>query len=141
MISRLGRSQQLSPAERVEVKARRTRRQALEPTRHTAAPSYDNVVHDTITSQLSTLTTHMKLLADLVAVMVASSSRPSNACDQRHTVICPYCNKRRHTEDTCYQRQYDFKCDADDLASTENVVFVGLEPSAPPITRALWALP
>jgi hypothetical protein len=67
------------------------------PAEVTRSPSSENVVHEAIVAQLSTLTTQMKALPHSVAAMVASSSRPSSAGAHRHPISCPYCDKRGHT--------------------------------------------
>jgi hypothetical protein len=108
----------------------------------TRSPSSENVVHDAIVAQLSTLTAQMKSLTDSVAAMVASSSRPSSEGARRHLIRCSYCDKRGHTEAECYQRQHDIKRNTDAVASFENVVVAALAPPPPPpIAGALWALP
>jgi hypothetical protein len=51
--------------------------------------SSENDVNDAIVAQLSALTAHMKSLADSMAAMVVSPSRPSSAGEHRHQIICP----------------------------------------------------
>jgi invasion protein IalB len=107
----------------------------------TQSSSSENVFHNTIVAQLSTLTTQLKYLTDSVVAMVASSSCPSSAGKHQHQAICPYCDKRGQTETDCYQRQFYIKRDADAVVSTETVVAAALAPHAPPIAGALWTLP
>jgi tetraacyldisaccharide-1-P 4'-kinase len=56
----------------------------------TQSPSSENVVHNTIVAQLSTLAAQMKSLANSVAAMVASSSRPTSACEHSHLTSSSY---------------------------------------------------
>jgi hypothetical protein len=91
-------------------------------------PAHALVNREASVTQLSTLTAQMKSLAESVAAVVASSSRPSCRHDGREPIICTYCDKRGHVEVDCYKRQRDLKRKADNGVSPETVVVAASTP-------------
>jgi hypothetical protein len=74
------------------------------PVEVTQSRSSQNAIHDAIVAKLSTLAVQMKTLANPVAAIIASSSRPTSTCEHYHPTIYSYCDTRGHTETDCYQQ-------------------------------------